>query len=315
VASRYLIGDICGTNSTLAIVDIDKKVKFVKKESFQTNDFNSLSEILEKFLEGDSNNFNVGVFSVAGRVNGDDIKLTNNLLLIDSNNIKKKFSLKKVVFINDFCALAYSIDSLSWSQLKVINKGKKNDDNNTKIIIGAGTGLGKATIIYDENCCEFLVKNSEGGHNDFATFNREEFSLLEFIKEKYNKERVEEEDIVSGRGIENIYEFLSSKKLSANEISKRKNIDKFARNTMKMFYKFYARCAKNYALDELAIGGVYLAGGIVVKNPNFSKRQFIDEFTKNETYSLMLKQIPIYVICDYEASLYGVINYIKKKNL
>jgi glucokinase len=69
---------------------------------------------------------------------------------------------------------------------------------------------------------------------------------------------------------------------------------------------FYARCAKNIALDTLAMGGIYIAGGIAAKNKEiFQTEEFIQSFEASLKRSDVLKQIPIYLIVNYDVSLYG----------
>ena len=313
----YLIGDVGGTNSRFALVRLKKdKLKILKKKKLKTSDRVDLKELVLQYLSLINNKKKIdsAVFAIAGRVNVKTLHLTNSDLEIDVGKIKKELNVAKVEFINDFTASAYSVEKLKSSQLKNINRGVKTK-NKTKIIIGAGTGLGKATIFYDEKTKKNVILSSEGGHNDFGFVNSFELELVEYLRRKLHRKVIEQEDLVSGRGIEHIYEFLSKKKLSAKEISERRNKDKDAKKTFELFYKFYARIAKDFALDELSEGGVYLAGGIINKNIKFSKKKFVKEFTYNSTYSLMLSKMPIYVVKDDNINLYGLVNYIEKNCL
>ena len=82
--------------------------------------------------------------------------------------------------------------------------------------------------------------------------------------------------------------------------------DPHCKATLDIFLRFYARCAQNLALDTMALGGVYLAGGIIAKNLLLFKRKaFIDEFILNHRMKKVLEQIPIFAITDYNVSLYG----------
>ena len=69
--------------------------------------------------------------------------------------------------------------------------------------------------------------------------------------------------------------------------------DPHCKATLDIFLRFYARCAQNLALDTMALGGVYLAGGIIAKNLLLFKRKaFIDEFILNHRMKKVLEQIP-----------------------
>ena len=92
----------------------------------------------------------------------------------------------------------------------------------------------------------------------------------------------------------------------AEAIAKYKKVDHLCAETFRLFTRFYGRCAKNFVLDSLATGGLYIAGGIASKNKEiFSTDIFISEFENVYRYSKYLKETPIYVILDYDISLKG----------
>ena len=56
----------------------------------------------------------------------------------------------------------------------------------------------------------------------------------------------------------------------------------------------------------MATGGVYIAGGIASKNKEiFSSKEFIGEFENAYRRSDVLVNTPIFVIENYDVSLYG----------
>ena len=74
----------------------------------------------------------------------------------------------------------------------------------------------------------------------------------------------------------------------------------------------YARFAKTFALDALATGGLYIAGGIAAHNvPLFESETFINEFLSCGKQKVLLSMIPIYVIADYNVSLYGAAEFMR----
>ena len=139
------------------------------------------------------------------------------------------------------------------------------------------------------------------------------------------------QDVLSGRGLKNIYQFLQATNESASEhseeiaradydpslISEYKYVDLLSRKAFQMFTKYYARCAKLAAMDSLAFGGVFLAGGIAAKNTDIFTQDdfgFNREFLKVKKLGDILESIPVYVIRDYNVGLYGaasVANHLK----
>ena len=156
---------------------------------------------------------------------------------------------------------------------------------------------------------------SEGGHSDISINSKEEFNFLRFFKQS----NVEWEDVLSGKGISNIYKFISRRSprtMISDEIkrsnydpeliSKYRETDSLSQATFKWFIKFYGRCAKNLALDALAQGGVFIAGGIAAKNSSiFKSKEFKQEFLNSKKQKKLLEKIPIYLITNYDVSLYG----------
>jgi len=180
-------------------------------------------------------------------------------------------------------------------------------------------------LVFDNHIKAYVPLASEGGHGDFPVHDEEEQKLVNFIiknkSDKGKKAAVSYEDVLSGRGIENIYAYLrSSKKFKqakydkeiakakdkAALISKYRKTDATCKAVFDLFTKFYARCARNYALDVLALGGVYLAGGMAAKNSDmFKKKAFRNEFEQNGRHRALLRQIPIFVLVNGNVSLYG----------
>ena len=189
------------------------------------------------------------------------------------------------------------------------------------LVIGAGTGLGKTTLIYNENHKSYVPLPSEAGHSDFPAQNKQESELTDFIKKnKKIKSSISYEEVLSGRGIVNIYQFLKHIKKfketkytkeidkSKNQpelISKYRKADKTCKATFEMFKAIYARFAQNFALDSLAFGGVYIAGGIAPKNRDIFDKDFVKAFEQNYKLPYVLKKIPIYLILNYNVGLLG----------
>lgn len=317
----YLIGDIGGTHSNLALAQISQKnFKIIDKKSYATTSYKNIGELINNFLHNKTK-VNKIILAVAGPVHNGMIKLTNGTHHVSKAEIATKTKVEDIELINDFTAVAYGIPSLKKENIKVINEGEYRPED-TISVIGAGTGLGKAILFYDKKSNSFSVQCSEGGHANFPAESDLEFEMIEFIKRKEGLKFVRWEDILSGRGLECIYAFLQKKpeynkyfqNLSAETISVTRRTNKCAERTFDLFYKFYARAARDFALETLSKGGVYLAGGIVGKNSNFKKNIFMREFTRHDKFSEMLKEIPVYVIKDYEVSLYGLCNYILEMN-
>ncbi len=125
---------------------------------------------------------------------------------------------------------------------------------------------------------------SEGGHSDFAPHTEQQIELLRFMRYRYPQ--VSWELILSGRGFRTLHEFLAPEVVHASfedpgadpapEITRR-GLDKSCRvcsDTLDLWTAIYGAEAGNLALKVLALGGVYVAGGIAVKILEKMKEHF-----------------------------------------
>jgi glucokinase len=162
------------------------------------------------------------------------------------------------------------------------------------------------------------------GNADFPATVPWELDLVDFIKaQDQGRRAISYEDLLSGKGVERIYRFLrQTRQIPLTEFTlqidgareKAQLISQFAaqdetcRETFHLFIQLYAKCARNFALEALALGGVYLAGGILVKNAHhLSPDLFRRHFEENDRHKELLQKIPIKVLVNYDVSLYGAV--------
>jgi len=328
----YIMGlDVGGTNTNIAVAGVKdiKNMKILFSLDFKTQELNSLTPAVNETLDYAYREYNIIVkhacIGAAGVVSSsnDYVDLTHVKWNISSKTLVKETPLEKVFIINDFQAVGYGINLLDLEKdvFKVRTCNRKTSEE-TKAVIGAGTGLGKCILVYNKKCNMFIPLPSEGGHSDFPVQNNYEMMLVEFIKKiRKNSKPVNYEELISGRGIENIYLFLRDKKEfpeskyteeidHSNDktplISKYRNVDETCKEVFRLFTKFYGRCVKNFILETMATGGLYIGGGIAAKNKEiFSSNEFFEEFENTYQRSTLIKNIPVYVILNYKISLYG----------
>ena len=325
--SFILGGDIGGTNTNLGVFGVQNNFPILLiLFHFKSKELRGLHYAINETLGCIRKNYKIKIikacFAVAGVLseNNDSVKITNLKWDVSKNILLKKTKLKKILLINDFEAIGYGINMLTKKDIIVIKKAEKIQKANI-IVIGAGTGLGKTTLIYDENHKSYVPMHSEAGHSDFAAQNQFELELIKFIRRyKRTKQNISYELVLSGQGLSNIYLFLrktgkfketiytreiGESKNQPELISKYRKIDPTCRATFKIFKIIYAKFAKNFALDALPFGGVYVAGGIAQKNKEIFDREFVRIFRQNYKIKEVLKKIPIYLIPNYNVGLLG----------
>jgi len=323
--------DIGGTNSNFGIFqNLNGHLKLLFSLHFKSQKIDNFTILVKNILDLLQASYGITIkhscFAAAGVVSEhrDRCKPTNLDFVIDANELIKDTELECATLANDFEIIGHGLMLLKPESLVQVKKGIHHK-RYPKAIIGAGTGLGKCILQWHETLKRSMPLASEGGHADFAAQDDTEFELIKFIKKTENRDyNISWEDVLSGNGIGRMYRFFSSKAnnqrmnkdlkengLHPDKIFASKDLDEHSEKTYKLYSKIYARCAKNFALDSLALDGVYIAGGIATKNLElFQQKIFLDEFINCGKQKDLLKNIPIYVIMDYNVSLYGAAQFM-----
>ncbi len=333
----FLAGDIGGTNSNFGVIQPNGETcVMLMSIHFKSRDVVNFADLMADLVSYLNETYNITITKAclagAGVISElrDWVKPTNLAFEIDAKAIKAKTGLATVVIINDFEAVGFGIDALEKKDLVHINNGLPRAYAN-KAIVGAGTGLGKGIMAWDEPRHTYIPVPSEGGHADFPVQDQQELAFVSFIQKTENFScTVSWENILSGAGIVRIYKFLGEtgkyqstrytqeieqNGLHPDQIFAYRKHDDRCKQTFDLFAGWYGRCAKNFALDVLALGVVYISGGIASKNLDlFKVPSFLSEFVNCGKQMKLLQQTPVYVIMNYNVSLYGAGRYLMLKH-
>jgi len=319
-----LAGDIGGTHTRLALFEKNEQgFLTIVEEKFSSSAYQSLSKIVQNFLENKSHSVNCACFGVAGPVQGKTAKITNLTWIADTDSIAELLGHYRIKLINDLEANAYGLNELNDNDFLILNKGESNPTGN-RAIISAGTGIGEAGLFNKDG--ELRPFATESGHADFAPRNELEIELLRYLLTKF--ERVSLERVVSGLGLQNIYNFLRDTKRAeepiwlAKEIKKNSDIgavisqnglegkSAICEQTLDIFVSLYGAEAGNMALRLLATGGIYIGGGIAPKIlPKLREKLFLDSFLSKGRMREVLELMPVRVILNDKAALLGAAHF------
>lgn len=314
-----IAGDVGGTKCNLALFsESDGILTPVYKQRFASKDFAQFDLIVREFSRQatphlTSDGVRAAGFGVAGPVINNRVRATNLPWTVDASTLASELNLKEVVLMNDLGATGHSIEHLAPSEYCVLNPGKP-EYGGTRALLAAGTGLGQSILVWDGN--RYRVVPSEGGHSDFAPHTEQQIELLRFMRRRYPQ--VSWELILSGRGFRTIHEFLAPdvKHQSfedpgmdpAPEIT-RLGLSKACPvcvQTLDLWTEVYGSEAGNLALKVLALGGVYVAGGIAVKIiDKIRDGTFFAAFKDKWKFENLLNNIPLSVVLNESAPLLG----------
>ena len=313
-----LAGDVGGTKTRLGLFEVTRgRLRLLCEKTFLSKKYKGLENILGEFLKGQKG-IASACFGVAGPVTEEVIIATNLPWWINIQSLQKVLPLKKVEVINDLVANAYGISVLKKSDFEILNVGKIKKGN--EALISAGTGLGEAILFWDGQ--QHVPSPSEGGHAEFGPRNHLELELFHYLSSYFD--HVSYERVLSGEGLFHIYQFLKDSKRFGSEppwlFEKMKSEDpaevisemarlkqnKLCVKALDLFTSIYGAAAGNLALQVVAIGGVYIGGGIAPKIIwKLKDGIFMKAFKDKGRLSHIVVHIPVKVIMNERTTLLG----------
>jgi glucokinase len=331
---RVLVGDIGGTKTGLGVAETDGRgATLTEVRRYPSADFDSLESILIQYLQdtaqSPAQDCPWGAFAIAGPIQGRRSKTTNLPWEVDGDLIEHILDFRAVGLLNDLEAVAWGVAALGPDDLAEIHHGGDPDDPEAPrvgnaCVVAAGTGLGEAGLYWDGTRHRPFA--TEGGHTDFAAADERELALLQYLQERLG--HVSWERVVSGMGIGNIYGFMLRWRRSvtpdwlAAEIARGDLAAAVASaaagqrcavcvETMELFFRLYGREAGNMGLKQMALGGVYLGGGIAPKNLEALRAsQFLDGFFSKGRMEPLMRRMPVRVILNGDTPLLGAARFM-----
>ncbi|MGH7559233.1 MAG: glucokinase [Gemmatimonadota bacterium] len=322
--SLVLAGDVGGTKLNLGLARTrGEGVEVIAEERYESDDFDGLAAAVRSFLEERGKDLSGGrieqaCFGVAGPVLGERSVLTNLPWRLDEGTLERELGIEEILFLNDLEATAYGLSTLSEDGLSTLHPGRVR--GSTRAVIAAGTGLGGAILSEVDGWPRALP--TEFGHVDFAPRDDEEWALLAFLRARHG--RVSVERVVSGPGIVAIYEFLRdtgrekeprwlAERLAGSDergpvISEAalRSEAPICEAALARFVSAYGAAAGNLALSCLALGGIYVGGGIAPEIlPALQDGTFRGAFRDKGRLRDLLTDVPIHVILEPRAALLG----------
>jgi glucokinase len=314
-----LAGDIGGTKTALALFDKrERGLALVREDTLSSRGYASLEAAIEQFLAaGPRPSIEAVCLGVAGPVVDGRCVATNLPWVIDERVLTTAIPARRVKLLNDLEVAAHGVLALPEGELRTLQAGTPRRGH--LVLIAAGTGLGEALIVQDGE--RRLVIASEGGHADFAPRNDIEEDLLRFLRKEFG--RVSFERILSGPGLFNVYRFLRDTGWAKEpaEIAERMRAgdpsavvtemaladrDPMCVKALDIFVSVYGAEAGNLALKALAVGGVFVGGGIAPRIlPRLTGGAFVTAFRDKGRLAALMEAIPIHVALNPRAPLLG----------
>ena len=312
--SQKFVADVGGTNIRVARVT-ESGVTDIKK--YMCNDFASIDlAITQYFADLPEYSFTQGCIAIACPVLGDQVVMTNHSWAFSQNALRSQLKLDALFVINDFTAVAHSLPVLGKDQVVQIGEGTAKENGNIAVF-GPGTGLGVEHITMTSTGWQTL--DGEGGHVDFAPVDETDVVVWRHLQSTLG--RASAEEVMSGRGLHNIYTALANHASSPVVFTEPAQITEAALNgtcelaeaTLTQFCRIMGSFAGNLALNMATTGGIFIGGGIANRFPEFIQNSdFRARFEAKGQMKHYVKDIPTYLIAEPDHGLLGAAAYLNQ---
>lgn len=299
-----LAADIGATNARFALVErTTRAVRIVFERTYPTASFPDFEPTAAAFLdEARGGRIASAAIAIAGPVEEGAGRLLNRSGWTVDRRALERLGVEARL-INDFQALAYGVAHAAPEDTTTVQEGKRVP-RGTIALVGAGTGLGVASLAWDGR--RYRPAPSEGGHVGFAPRDDTQLELWRHLRARHG--RVSAERVVCGDGLATIYEFLQGETLEPAEVSRRALADRSsaAGKALTLFIDCYGAFAGDVALAFLARGGVYVCGGIAAKlAQRLGEGDFLAAFNDKGRHRELVSSMPVRVVVNEKLGLLG----------
>ena len=350
-----LAGDIGGTNSRLTLLKIsaneDDEQELIENKYFLSFNFQNVYELLTQFLKpykGTPNYPRYAVFGVPGPIKNNTVLQFTNVIhwnSINGEELAKTMGIEKIVFLNDFVANGFGIQTKMKKDIDyVVINDIPIDENGSKATLGPGTGLGVGYLTKKEGDKYYLVCGAEGSHSDFAPVNEQQYQYMLFLQKYYHVDHISTERATCGQAIIPIYKFFcqgkkdeipphdeelfkevkgfegttnSDAQIQINNKIVSKGLNKeceLCEKTLNFFMELYGQAAGNISLMYLPSGGLYLLGGLSVAFQDLIINTDIwkNAFKAKGRLSSVLENTPVILIKVHDLGMRGSTEYCRR---
>jgi glucokinase len=298
-----LIADVGATNARFALFDGESG--FHRVRVLSCKDYTSIEQAIGTYLDevphsADLGRVRAAALAVAGPVADDQVTLTNHPWSFSKYELRRHLAIDRLLVVNDFTAVAAATPYLTSAECVQVGGGAPLAAAPIGVI-GPGSGLGVGGLI--PTAGGWLPLSGEGGHVTMTPRTKRESDVLDRLRE--HLDHVSAERILSGPGLVSLYKTLAemagapvasctSAQITDAAIGER---DPLCREAVEMFCAMLGTIAGNLALTLGALGGIYIAGGIVPKlGTVFAASGFRKRFEDKGRLRPYLARIPTYVV-------------------
>ena len=306
--------DIGGTHARFALAEVDagKVIILGEAVTLKTAEHASFQTAWQEFQRINGAPLPPATaIAIAGPVDADVIKLTNNPWIIRRSMVCEKLNVDTFVIVNDFGAVGHAVAQAGPEHFHHLTGPEQAfAPEGTLSIIGPGTGLGVAHVSRTGGA--YHVQATEGGHIDFAPLDAIEDAVLARLRKRYR--RVSIERVVSGPGLVDLYETLAAIEGRAVQQYDDKTLwqmgmsgeDSLAAAAVDRFCLSLGSVAGDITLAQGGFAGVVIAGGLGLRiKDSLVRSGFAERFRAKGRFEGLMASIPVKLITHPQPGLFG----------
>lgn len=315
MSDSWVVGDLGGTNARFALANSTRSL--YDPLTMPTHSASTLAALVGEFLDKQGGPApSAACFACAGPILGDRVALTNADLEFSVEESRRHLGLDRLLIVNDFAAIARAAPALTASDLFPLGAAIPTPSDGPSVVVGPGTGLGVATVAPRSE--GWVVIAGEGGHVAMSGLYDDELAILRVLRQRYGFASAEM--VLSGPGISRLFEILSAsrgdtngERLGPEVVVDRALVegDGTCLAVLDTFCRLLAVTAANAALTVGAVGGVFLAGGILRRFPRFVEHgEFRARFEAHPQAARYLRDIATAIVMTPEPGLLGAMHLL-----
>ncbi len=318
---KILCADIGGTNARFAYYHLEHgALTLCTQCQYPTADFTTTEHVVQAaactgltMAKAD-----ICILGIAGPVASSNeaiplkASLTNAALDVDFTEYDWAKRPRHLCLVNDFALQAWATLAEAVPVLPLL--GVNNRVRANRGIVGAGTGLGTGMLLPLQHLQWHMV-HAEGGHTQMAFCGEEEWDFVHFAQKFTQKICLCAEDILSARGISLLHAYVCGETLPPKDAIALWEHHGDTSKQMQLYTRFLGRFCRHWALNTLCSGGLYLGGGVLMKNPHIVQSpNFTEEFYLGPApMRHILQNIPVLLMMHEDAGLWGAAEFAKRQ--
>jgi glucokinase len=323
-----LVGDVGSARMVLGLASTDgATLTDIQEISLADRGGTAVEEIVTAFLREMGVRVAAACFSVAGPVVDEQVWFPSSKRHVDQRRLREALAIPRLTLVNDLQATARALPHLAPNQFATLQMGVA-DASGSRAVISAEAGLGQAMLIAQGQ--QRVALASEGGHADFAPNGALQEELLAFLRAELG--HVSYERVCSSGGIHNIYRFLRGRAGEPEPSWLAQSIAAAAdpaaaiiaaagaaerpcavcRQALEVFAAILGAECGNMALRTLPTAGLFV-GGVLPRQmlPVLRGGAFLAAFRHKGPMSDLIRRIPVHVILEQHAALFGAAQYAR----